>query len=196
MIRAAAAFGLFAALGNCCCANGAGQKSSQTRPAKKEQNVMRTSQQAFEAACQSVKAHRAGDIHLVKVDGQYQVAFDFVIEASRRRDYVIHVVVDAVRGVVLNGVDKGQLPATHGRSAGDGWESFISARKAYDIAFGALAGFSEYDPYGPLSVELWDDVYRVTFPAHAQEGARGPDYAMQIHVSARTGKVVKVLVAG
>lgn len=157
---------------------------------------MPNAHQALEIACQSVKSHRAGDIHLVKVDGQFEVTFAFIIEAPRRKDYVIYVVVDAVRNAVLKGADKGQLPATHGRSAGDGWESFITARKAYDIAFTSLAGFNEYDPQGPLSVELWDDVYRVTFPAYTQAGARGPDYAMQIHVSARTGKVVKTLVAG
>lgn len=198
MIRAALALALGAALGFCGCAPSQGLvKPSRSKPERRmERKVMLNAHQSLELACGSVKIDRPGDIRVERVGDQFHATFTFVTETARRNDYVFHIVVDPVKGEVLKGDDKGQIPAAHGRSAGDQWESFLSARKAYDIAFAALAGFSEYDQQGTLTVELWDDVYLVTFPAPPNPGARGSDYAMQVHVSARTGKVVKLLVAG
>ncbi len=158
---------------------------------------MITFHQALEAACSVVEQSGAGDV-TVEVNGAaYRATFSFVIAAERRKDHVVEVAVDAESGKVLKKEDRGSVPALQGFSAADGWQKFLSAKQAYDIALAALQGSKEYDERGRLTVQLRNDVYYVTFPLPPAilANSRRPDYAMQVHVDARTGKVLKLLMA-
>jgi uncharacterized membrane protein YkoI len=155
---------------------------------------MITFHQALEAACAAVEQSGAGDVVVELKGAEYRTSFAFVTAAERRTDHVVEVAIDAESGKVLKKEDGGSLPALQGYSAADGWQQFLSAKRAYDIALDALKGFREYDERGRLTVQLRNDVYYVTFPAK-EAGSRGADFAMQVHVDARTGKVLKLLAA-
>jgi hypothetical protein len=156
---------------------------------------MITFHQALEAAWSAVKATGPGDIVVELQGSDYHGTFSFATAVERRSDHVVEVVVNAESGRVSKLDDKGSVPALHGRSAADGWQKFIPAKRAYDIALGALAGFREYDERGRLTVELRQDVYCVTFPLLITKdtGSRRADFAMQVYVDARTGKVLNLL---
>ena len=154
-----------------------------------------TFNEALENVWSRVKETTPGDL-VVQLEGtQYKITFSFVTALERRSDHVVELTVNAETGEVTKQIDQGSVLALHGRSAADGWQNFLSARQAYAISVQALAGFRDFDPRGKLTVELKQDVYYVTFPllVSPETGPLRADYAIQVQVDARTGKVRQML---
>jgi hypothetical protein len=64
----------------------------------------------------------------------------------------------------------------------------ISVAMAYERALAAIPQGTKYDQYGRLTVTLDDNRYIVTFPLAVQSPTtRGPSFAVQIWIDARTG---------
>jgi len=164
-------------------------------PGKGGVAAMITSREALNAAVAAVKVTGAGDIVVQRKEGHYSVNFAFVTASERRADHVLYVTLDSTSGKVIENVDLGPVINTEGFSAGEDWQQYLSPKAAYDVAYSELErfGFREYDPLGRLSIQLRDDAYFVTFPAKPG-GSRGPDYAIQLVLDARTGKIRKSLV--
>lgn len=162
---------------------------------------MLTSSQALEIAFSATKSFpdrdKPGDIVVELKSSVFQIRFFFAIAQDRKLEHLVEVSVDSSSGRVLNTEDKGRVAGLQGRSADQGWETFVSAKQAYDFALAAIKGFEDYDKQGALTVELRKDVYYVTFPLKRSEqmGARAPDFATQVWIDARSGKVLKRLVA-
>jgi hypothetical protein len=158
---------------------------------------MITFHQALEAACSVVERTGPGDLVVELKEGAFKTTVFFVTAEDRRLDYVVEVAVDAESGKVLTKEDGGLVHLLQPYPVAGGWDKFLSAKQAYDIAMEALRGFREYDERGRLTVQLRGDVYYVTFPLIPITGgsSRSADFAIQVHVDARTGKVVKLLAA-
>jgi hypothetical protein len=164
-------------------------------------HLMLTSPQALEVGYSALKNQpdhdKPGDIVVELRGTAYRVRFFFVVSGDRKLDHLIEVLVDAQSGMALKTEDKGRVAGLEGRSADKGWEKFLSSKQAYDLAVGAMKGFEGYDKQGRLTTELRKDIYYVTFPVRPpkQPGSEGADYAMQVLIDARSGKVLELLIA-
>lgn len=69
--------------------------------------------------------------------------------------------------------------------------SYISKTEAHKIA--KKAHKMNYDKSIPPLITLQDGIYTVTFRVKLPKGVRGPNYAAQVKIDAKTGKVVEVL---
>lgn len=75
-------------------------------------------------------------------------------------------------------------------------EATITGKEAFEKGFTALKGAQSYGKQGKLTVELIDQIYRVTFPLPRENAnSRSADYAFQVWIHAQTGEVVKTFVA-
>jgi hypothetical protein len=172
-----------------------------TSPNKGAAHPMLTSTQALEIGYSALKnfpdRDKPGDIEVVLQKSLYRVRFFLVVTEDRQLDHLLEVSVDAESGTVSKTEDKGRVAGMPDRSASPGWEKFVSAKESFDLANAAISGFEEYDKQGPLTVLLRKDVYYITFPLKSgqQTGSRAPDFATQVLVDARAGKVLKRLVA-
>ena len=157
--------------------------------------AMITFREALNAAVGAINVTGAGDIVVQPEEGRYVVTFAFVTAPERRQDHGFRVTVDSISGKVVEKADIGSVMSTEGFSAGEGWQQYLSPKAAYDAAYSELErfGFREYDPLGRLSIQLRDDAYFVTFPSKPG-GSRGPEYAVQLVLDARTAKIRKSLV--
>jgi hypothetical protein len=162
---------------------------------------MLTSPQALEIAYSAIKDlpehEKPGDIVVDVIQSNYRVRFFFVVSGDRLLDHLLEVFVDPESRRAAKVEDKGRVAGLQERSADDSWETFLSAKRAYDLSVAALHGFDHYDKQGRLSVELRKSTYYVTFPLPRNEQSEPlvASYAVQIWVDARSGKVLKVLVA-
>jgi hypothetical protein len=162
---------------------------------------MLTSPQALEIGYSALKSipgrDSPGDIVAELTKSTYRVRFFFVIALDRKLDHLVEVSIDPDSGNVLKTEDKGQVAGLQERSAQEGWEKFLSGKQAYDLAVASLQGFENYDKQGPLTVELRKDVYYITFPLKRtpKMGSRVSAYATQVWIDARSGKLLKRLVA-
>ena len=70
-----------------------------------------------------------------------------------------------------------------------------SPQQALEIAYKTIGEFKNYDKTAPPTVELKDGIYYVTFPLPKERLAesRRSDYAMQIRIEAKSGKVISKL---
>jgi hypothetical protein len=150
---------------------------------------------AYAAIADRPYSTRAGDIVVEQKHGQFGVTFVFLSDETRDVRGLDVAVSDA--GLVLAVSDISSLEKWQTEPVSLLFRSFISAKKAYDIALAALKGFEEYDKRGRLTVDLHGGVYFVTFPLlHTpMQGSRAADYAVQVQLDARTGEVLKTLVA-
>ncbi len=151
----------------------------------------------YSALRKSPDLDKPGDIVVELVKSEYRVRFFSVISEDRSLDHLSEAFVDSESGKVLKVEDKGRVAGLQGRSADHDWSAFLSSKRACDLSVAALHGFESYDKHGRFTVELRKDVYYVTFPLanRAKLGSRAPDFATQVHIDARSGKVLKVLVA-
>lgn len=162
---------------------------------------MLTSLQVIDISYSAIKSlpyrDAPGDIVVELINSQFRVRFFFVIAEDRQLDHLVEISVDPESGKVLKTEDKGRVAGLQERSAERGWEKFISGKTACDLAVTALQGFDHYDKQGRLSVELRKDIYYITFPLIRKggTGSLGADYAVQVWVDARSGKILKGLVA-
>jgi len=162
---------------------------------------MLTSTQALEIGYSALKnfpdRDKPGDIEVVPEKSLYRVRFFVVVTEDRQLDHLLEVSVDAESGSVSKTEDKGRVAGMPDRSVSQGWEKFVSAKQAFGAANVAISGFEEYDKHGRLTVLLRKDIYYITFPLKQSEqtGSRAPDFATQVWVDARAGKVLKRLVA-
>jgi hypothetical protein len=158
---------------------------------------MITFHQALEAACSVVERSGPGDLVVELKGGTFRTTVFFVTAEDRRSDHAVEVAVDAESGKVLTKEARGLVRLLQPYPVAGGWDKFLSAKQAYDIALEALRGFREYDERGRLTVQLRGDVYYVTFPLIPVRdgGSRRADFAIQVHVDARTGKVMKLFAA-
>lgn len=162
---------------------------------------MVTSLNAFESGYAALQnfpdRDKPGDIAVELVGDHFRVQIFAVITPDRALDHLLEASVDAASGKVLKTEDKGRVAGLPERSADPEWQSFQSARRAYDLALAAIRGFEDYDKQGRLTVQLRKNIYYVTFPLPPDEhrGSRAPDFAMQVWLDARTGAVIKKLVA-
>jgi|HubBroStandDraft_2_1064218.scaffolds.fasta_scaffold289305_2 hypothetical protein len=175
--------------------------SNTTNPNKGAAHTMLTSTQALEIGYSALKnfpdRDKPGDIEVVLEKSMYRVRFFSMVTEDRQLDHLLEVSVDSQSGSVSQTEDKGRVAGMRNRSAGQGWEKFVSAKQAFDVANRAISGFEEYDKQGPLTVLLRKDVYYITFSLKSgeQTGSRAADFATQVWVDARAGKVLKRLVA-
>lgn len=70
-----------------------------------------------------------------------------------------------------------------------------NSEQALKIAYTAIGEFNNYEKSVPPTVELKDGIYYVTFalPKNRPIASRESDYAMQIQIEAKSGKVTKKL---
>ncbi len=75
-------------------------------------------------------------------------------------------------------------------------EDYISESQALEIAHSAIAGYENYDKTGKIVIELKENRYYVTFPHGIPEdsGKLMPDYAVQVCIDAKSGKVLETRV--
>jgi hypothetical protein len=141
---------------------------------------------------------KSGDIVVELVRPVYRVRFFFVISENRQLDHLVEVSLDPDSGRVIKSEDKGKVAGLEGRSAESGWEKFLSAKRAFDLAVAANKGFQTFDKNGRLTVLLHKDIYCVTFPVipPRQPGSEGADFAVQVSISARSGEVLERLIGG
>jgi hypothetical protein len=162
---------------------------------------MLTSPQALEIAYSAIKGsaerEKPGDIVVEFIQSKYRVRFFFVVSSERLLDHLLEVSVDPESRLAGKVEDKGRVAGLQQRSAEGGWETFLSGKRAFDLSVEALKGFDNYDKQGKLSIELRKSTYYVTFPVPHNEQPQplAAAYAVQIWVDARSGKVLKVLVA-
>jgi hypothetical protein len=173
----------------------------QTSAHGEEGHPMLTSPQAFEIAHSALKSipgsNGPGDIVAELTKSGYRVRFFFVVALDRKLDHLVEVSIDPESGKVLKTEDKGRVAGLEQRSAEEGWEKFLTGKEAFDHALDNLKGFENYDKQGVLTVELRKDVYYVTFPLKRSPnmGSRVAGYATQVWIDARSGKLLKRLVA-
>jgi hypothetical protein len=176
-------------------------KLNTTNPNKGAAHIMLTSTQALEIGYSALKnspdREKPGDIEVVLEKSLYRVRFFFIVTEDRQLDHLLEVSLDSESGSVSKTEDKGRVAGMPNRSASQDWEKFVSAKQAFAVANEAISGFEEYDKQGPLTVLLRKDVYYITFPLKSGErtASRAPDFATQVWVDARAGKVLKRLVA-
>jgi hypothetical protein len=175
-------------------------ESGRYNDAVTEKN-MHSSNEAIELAYSAIRdrpyVNLPGNIS-VHFEGQkFRVAIALVSPKELGKARVVRADVDDETGRVSYLSDDNFMPIPPQMLAGLLPENLISAKRAYDIAIGALGGFGNYDKLGPLTVELREGKYYVTFPLirTPQTGSRSPDFAMQVRIDASNGKVEKVLTA-
>ncbi len=147
------------------------------------------------AAIAGKRCHDAPcDITIERGDDLYTVTFTSpgVAAAPATAGAATRVVVDAGAGVVRE-VRDATLPERDPRLAG-----LISGKRAFDVGLAAVRESGmEYDERWTTTVDLRGDRYAVTFPVPETTRAAPlrPDYAYQVWVDARTGKVIGRLAA-
>jgi len=163
-------------------------------------NGVASSQQALEAAYAAILdrpfSSQPGDIRVDPKNGDFEVTFLFLVGADSPLAHILKIRASA-SGKVSILSEEGPLDIPRGAPPGEGWHTYISARRAYHLALEAIKGFENYDKSGRLTIELARGVYRVTFPLprRSDAGPLSADYAIQIQLDAVSGKVLKKLVA-
>jgi hypothetical protein len=73
-------------------------------------------------------------------------------------------------------------------------DNIISGGRALEIAHSTIKGYEHYDKTGKIVVELKGDRYYLTFPHGIAKvpGRLMPDYAMQVCIDAKSGKVLEI----
>jgi hypothetical protein len=72
-------------------------------------------------------------------------------------------------------------------------QAAIGEARAIEIARGAVAGKVNLHEGEPVTVDVVEDTYVVTFEHVLPPGRLGPDYDAQVTLDRATGKVLKIL---
>lgn len=157
--------------------------------------------EAFDIAHQAVVtlglADTPSSVHIRPETGAFQVEFSrtFVSEGHTWSATAVVRVDKGSRTATLMANDRKRLDGVRHDETEP--SELLSAKRAYERAIGALGLFNDYDTQGRTEILLRSANYVVTFPLPNSGGAptRGPDFAMQIRIDAKTGAILEKRVA-
>lgn len=69
----------------------------------------------------------------------------------------------------------------------------ITKEKAIEIARAAIQGHAETQPGSPITVDMKNDQFVVTFVHINPPGTRGADFDAQVTINPQSGQVVQIL---